>query len=83
MKTGKSHTTSPVARSIKKRRKLLGMTQYELAQIAGCGLDFIYDLENGKPTVRFDKLLAVIMALGLEFKLQDGKNGITIAEGLS
>ena len=29
----------------------IGLTQKELADLSGCGPDFLYDLERGKPTV--------------------------------
>ena len=39
---------------VKDRRKLLGLTQEELAKKAGVGLRFIRDLEQGKETLRMD-----------------------------
>ncbi len=54
---------------IKEERKKQGLTQAELAGIAGTGLRFISDLENGKKNLQFDKLLAVVTALGLGFEL--------------
>lgn len=55
--------------SVRERRKQLRLTQIELADLAGCGPDFLYDLERGKPTVRLDKLVPVLNALGLRFQL--------------
>lgn len=54
---------------LRARRKLLRLTQEELAVLAGCGPDFLYDLERGKPTVRLDKLVPVLDVLGLELKV--------------
>lgn len=48
------------------RRKELRLTQQELADLAGVSPRFIHELENGKPTVRLDRLLAVANTLGLE-----------------
>jgi HTH-type transcriptional regulator / antitoxin HipB len=45
-------------------RKLMGLTQPELALAAGVGVRFIVDLEGGKPTVRLEQVLRVIDALG-------------------
>ena len=56
--------------AVRERRKQLRLTQIELADLAGCGPDFLYDLERGKPTVRLDKLVPVLEALGLRFKLE-------------
>jgi len=40
---------------IKGKRKLLNLTQQDLAEKAGVGLRFVRDLEQGKPTLRMDK----------------------------
>lgn len=52
--------------AVRRRRKLLGVTQQALARMAGCGLVFVYNIEHGKPSLRLDKLLDVLSALGLE-----------------
>jgi HTH-type transcriptional regulator / antitoxin HipB len=46
-------------------RKAMGLTQGALAARAGVGQKFLYNLERGKGTVRADKVLAVLGALGL------------------
>ena len=56
---------------IRKKRKLLNLTQQELAERAGVGYRFIRELENGKPTVRMDKVNQVLLLFGEE--LQHGK----------
>lgn len=45
-------------------RKTAGLTQRELAVRAGVGLRFIRDLEQGKPTIRLDKLRQVLDLFG-------------------
>ncbi|MCY7352687.1 MAG: helix-turn-helix transcriptional regulator [Cytophagaceae bacterium] len=45
---------------IKDRRKQTGLTQEELAYKAGVGLRFVRDLEQGKATLRLDKLNQVL-----------------------
>ena len=67
-----------LGQALRAQRKLLGLTQAELARHAGVGLAFLYELENGKPTVRFDKLLAVLEVLGLRITLDVGR-GLRIA----
>lgn len=47
---------------IKKNRKLAGLTQEEFALRSGLGLRFVRELEQGKNTVRMDK---VNIALGM------------------
>lgn len=51
---------------IKEKRKQLGLTQPELAERAGVGLRFIRELEQGKQTVRLDKVNQVLALFGSE-----------------
>ena len=51
---------------IRKKRKELNMTQAELADICNVGTRFISNLENGKPTLEFDKVIHVASGLGIE-----------------
>ncbi|MBI1316325.1 type II toxin-antitoxin system Y4mF family antitoxin [bacterium] len=51
---------------VKARRKLAGLTQPELASKAGVGLRFIRDLEQGKTTLRLDKVNDVLWMFGHE-----------------
>jgi hypothetical protein len=52
-------------------RKHLGLTQSELALVAGVGVRFIVDLEAGKPTVRLAQVLRVVESLGLNLMLTE------------
>jgi y4mF family transcriptional regulator len=54
-------------------RKKLGLTQIDFARRAGVGLRFLRELEEGKPTVRLDKLNQVLDFLG--FHLELARNG--------
>ncbi len=51
---------------VKERRKKLGITQVELAQRSGVGLRFIRELEQGKDTLRLDKINQVLLLFGHE-----------------
>jgi len=53
---------------VRRRRRSLGLKQEELADLAGTSARFVGALENGKPTVRVDKVIAVLDALGLELR---------------
>ncbi|BDS48544.1 helix-turn-helix transcriptional regulator [Rhodoluna sp. KAS3] len=55
---------------VRQRRKSLGMTQGELADLAGVSQRFVYDLERGKPSVALDKVLLVCSTLGLRLALE-------------
>ena len=54
------------AKEITAMRKAAGLTQAQLAQRAGVGLRFIRELEQGKPTVRMDKVNQVLALFGCE-----------------
>lgn len=71
-----------LGRALRARRRALKLNQAELAQLSGVGLAFLYDLEHGKPTVRIDKLLAVLAVLGLELHLREGKQTLSVAREL-
>lgn len=49
---------------IQQRRKEEGFTQRQLAELAGVGLRFIRDLEQGKGSLRIDKVNAVLKLFG-------------------
>ncbi|MGQ1908211.1 helix-turn-helix transcriptional regulator [Marinifilum sp. RC60d5] len=51
---------------IKEKRKLLNLTQQDLADKAGVGIRFIRDLEQGKLTLRMDKVNQVLNLFGQE-----------------
>jgi y4mF family transcriptional regulator len=51
---------------VRERRKSLDMTQPELAEKAGTGLRFIRDLEQGKKTLRMDKVNQLLGLFGYE-----------------
>jgi y4mF family transcriptional regulator len=53
-----------LSRHIKKKRKQNRLTQPELALKAGVGLRFIRDLEQGKQTLRMDKVNDVLILFG-------------------
>ena len=47
---------NPIAKFIKENRKAAGLTQEEFAIRSGLGLRFVRELEQGKETVRMDKV---------------------------
>jgi y4mF family transcriptional regulator len=51
---------------VKEKRKQLKLTQPELAEKSGVGLRFLRELENGKDTVRMDKVNQVLALFGLK-----------------
>lgn len=51
---------------VKGKRKLVRLTQTELALKAGVGLRFMRELEQGKQTLRLDKVNQVLKLFGYE-----------------
>ena len=58
---------------VKQRRKQLGLTQQDLAERAGVGLRFIRDMEQGKGTLRMDKVNEVLALFGHELAPVESK----------
>lgn len=55
-----------IATFIKEKRKQLKLTQPELAEKAGVGLRFVRELEQGKQSVRLDKVNQLLDLFGSE-----------------
>ncbi|MFA4839378.1 MAG: type II toxin-antitoxin system Y4mF family antitoxin [Candidatus Neomarinimicrobiota bacterium] len=61
---------SILAEFLKERRRLLGLTQQELARRAGVGLRFVREMEQGKQSLRLDKINQVLALFGHEMAPQ-------------
>lgn len=55
-----------IAIFIKQKRKEAGLTQEEFAIRSGLGLRFVRELEQGKETVRMDKVNQALAMFGME-----------------
>jgi y4mF family transcriptional regulator len=51
---------------VKEKRKEAGLTQEEFAIRSGLGLRFVRELEQGKETVRMDKVNQALAMFGME-----------------
>lgn len=51
---------------VKQMRKQYGLTQIDLSEKAGVGLRFVRELEQGKQTLRMDKVNQVLNLFGTE-----------------
>jgi y4mF family transcriptional regulator len=58
-------TVAEIGNLVREERKRQNVTQLQLAGLAGTGIRFVSDLENGKGTIQVRKLLKVIQTLGL------------------
>jgi len=57
---------NPISEFVKQKRKSVKLTQEVLAQKAGVGLRFLRELEQGKTTLRLDKVNQVLDMFGSE-----------------
>ena len=55
-----------IAEFIKTNRQAAGLTQEEFAIRSGLGLRFVRELEQGKPTVRMDKVNIALAMFDME-----------------
>lgn len=55
-----------IGKFVKSERRKLGLTQEEFAMRSGLGLRFVRDLEQGKATVRLDKVNQALAMFGME-----------------
>ena len=55
-----------IGKYIKTERKKAGLTQEEFAMRSGLGLRFVRELEQGKETVRLDKVNQALAMFGME-----------------
>ena len=55
-----------IAEFIKQKRKEMGLTQEEFAIRSGLGLRFVRELEQGKETVRMDKVNQALAMFGMK-----------------
>ena len=55
-----------IAEFVKQKRREAGLTQEEFAMRSGLGLRFVRELEQGKETVRMDKVNQALAMFGME-----------------
>lgn len=72
---------SALSNAVRARREELGLRQAEVADLAGCSQRFLHTVEHGKPSLRLDKVLDVLEALGLALEVVPGRGEITSNAG--
>jgi len=60
----------PIAEIVRFHRKQSGLSRKQLADMAGVGKTVIFDIENGKKTIRFSTLKKVLTALNIKINLE-------------
>lgn len=68
---GNITSTKDIGKMVASHRKAQSLTQADLAGLAQTGTRFISDLENGKGTVQFDKVMHILNLLGLDVVIVD------------
>ena len=58
-----------MATVIKKHRKEAGLSQLQLAEMAGVGKTVVFDLEKGKETIQLDTLRKIMAVLNIKVQL--------------
>ncbi len=66
---------------VKEKRNQAGLTQPDLAEKAGVGLRFLRELEQGKETLRLDKVNQVLKLFGCELGPVEIKKDVEIKSG--
>ena len=61
---------------VKELRKKYNLTQEDLALKSGVGLRFLRELEQGKPTVRMDKINQVLNLFNMEVGVCDKEKSL-------
>ncbi len=64
-------TAADLGQAIRHKRKTDRLTLEEAAALCGVSYAFLSALENGKETVRLNKVLRVLQGIGLELDLSD------------
>ena len=54
---------------VTRHRKKSGLSQEQLAKLAGVGKTAVFDVEHGKMTIQMDTLLRILDALNIEAQL--------------
>ena len=65
----KVYSTADIGAVVRSARKAASLTQRDLAEACGCGVRFISDLENGKPTVELGRVIRVMNTLSLDIDI--------------
>jgi len=63
-------TSKQISKIVVFHRKKSGLTQKQLADIAGVGKTAVFDVEKGKETVRLNTLIKILSALNIKLNLQ-------------
>ena len=63
-------TIQLISETIHSHRKKSGLSQEELAKLAGVGKTVVFDIEKGKQTVQINTLLKIFSVLNIQIQLK-------------
>ena len=63
-------TPSEIAKTVHYCRKQSGLSQLELARLAGVGKTVVFDIEKGKETIQLNSLLKILDVLNIQMTLK-------------
>ena len=72
---GRISSSEALGKLIRAKRRQIGMTQAEASALAGVGVRFLSELENGKATAELGKVLLVLARLGLVVEIRPRSGG--------
>lgn len=55
----------PIQEIIKQHRRAAGLSQADLAKLAGVGKTVVFDVEHGKLSIRYDTLTRILTVLNI------------------
>lgn len=67
----KIRDTNQIGKIIRTERKRQNILQQDLADLSGVSQHFLSNLENGKATVEFQKVLQILQTLGIDMYLKN------------
>lgn len=65
---------------VREKRRMLKISQTELAARAGVGLNFVYQLEKNKPKAQLDCVQRVLTALGYTLTVSALDEGLVVPD---
>ena len=63
-------TSDEIANIVVYYRKKSGLSQHELAKLAGVGKTAVFDIEKGKKTIQLNTLMSVLDVLNIQLTLE-------------
>lgn len=67
--TMQANTFTEIGQIVRYHRKKGGLSQLELARIAGVGKTAVFDIEHGKKTMQLNTLMHVLKVLNISLRL--------------